>query len=412
MAASRSLHWCQKWDLAAEMDELDHQIRRLGRDRIQRRGSDPREEGTERYACPSLPDGASQPRARLASEDTRERRRQQNDGSGQEREDDGRQQRDGGGLPGERDSVDGDDGEHQSPTLQRRSRLGAVRGTAGGGSQALRLGPGDDRYPVMLSPGGQGATSTGGSAGRRARGPGSAQRHDPSNANSSPAIKRENAGKRREAGLTTLSQAVEEAERAELILKDPRPASCYLVEAEVADEVRAARVHTAEASPRTLRCWRCKRRGHKASQCRATEPAGNTPLTEIVVGRLGTSNGLWLRCVIQGLPVTALVDTGATVSLLQTGLAAKLKSSPSSTWEETDVLLRSVTGEEIHMRGKKRLQVELALIDIPTASLRVGKSRIPLAKQQASSPGVVASAASKASRRSRVSGCGRSSKRT
>ncbi|KAI4896966.1 hypothetical protein NFI96_005596 [Prochilodus magdalenae] len=125
----------------------------------------------------------------------------------------------------------------------------------------------------------------------------SALRHDPSDANSSPAVKRENAGKRREAGrprsgtpnaapgslqrhvrlskVTTLSQAVEEAERAELILKDPRPASCYLVEAEVADEVRAARVHTAEASPRTLRCWRCKRRGHKASQCRATEPAGN-----------------------------------------------------------------------------------------------------------------------------------------
>lgn len=138
-------------------------------------------------------------------------------------------------------------------------------------------------------------------------------------------------------------------------------------------------------------------------------PQAETLQTSLVVGRLGNRSGLWLRCVIKGVPVTALVDTGSTVTLIRPGVLT------GEEWESTDARLSSVTGTQITMGGKRRLRVTVgkmaleqefwlapirdccilgldflrtlgAVLDISRAELRVGQTCIPLATQEQSAP--------------------------
>ncbi|KAL7844430.1 hypothetical protein SRHO_G00229690 [Serrasalmus rhombeus] len=191
--------------------------------------------------------------------------------------------------------------------------------------------------------------------------------------------------------VTSLSQAVEEAERAELILKDVRPAACFQVEVAEEDEPMTAGGKRVQGPP-----------------VRDGVPLkANTLERELVVGRLGTGHGLWLKCTVQGVPVTALVYTGSTVSIIRPGALCLLRKNAAVAWDPTDTMLRSVTGERIKMGGKKRLCVGLAkrtlqhefclapirdacilgldflkalgaVLDIPAAALILGKTRIPL----------------------------------
>ncbi|KAL7841611.1 hypothetical protein SRHO_G00253020 [Serrasalmus rhombeus] len=196
--------------------------------------------------------------------------------------------------------------------------------------------------------------------------------------------------------VTSLSQAVEEAERAELILKDVRPTACYQVE-----PVSRSRAGGKRAQGPPVRD--------------GVPRKANTLERELVVGRLGTGHGLWLKCTVQGVPVTALVDTGSTVSIIRPGALCLLRKNAAVTWDPTDTMLRSVTGERIKMGGKKRLCVGLAkrtlqhefclapirdacilgldflkalgtVLDIPAAALRLGRTRIPLAAPPTAEP--------------------------
>ncbi|KAL7854947.1 hypothetical protein SRHO_G00171370 [Serrasalmus rhombeus] len=276
-----SSQWCQKWDVMAEIDQLEQQILKLSAGKLHRESGGLREVGAGRYAGAALPDGASQPRARLASDE---------------------------------------------PPL------------------ALREGT---------------------------RGPGLAA-----------TVEREEARKGRKTGC-------------------PRS--------------RASHAETRTQGQPVSR----SRAGGKRAQgppVRDGVPLkANTLERELVVGRLGTGHGLWLKCIVQGVPVTALVDTGSTVSIIRPGALCLLRKNAAVAWDPTDTMLRSVTGERIKMGGKKRLCVGLAkrtlqhefclapirdacilgldflkalgaVLDIPAAALILGRTRIPLAAPPTAEP--------------------------
>ncbi|KAL7883168.1 hypothetical protein SRHO_G00008260 [Serrasalmus rhombeus] len=179
----------------------------------------------------------------------------------------------------------------------------------------------------MLSAGGQSATSPGGPSGGGTREPGGPQ-------SDSPSALRKGGGAEREkdwvsspssfahcalapsslqrhvrlSKVTSLSQAVEEAERAELILKDARPAACYQVEVEEEDEPMACQVHSALIPARAaggspIRCWRCKKtrtQGQPVSRPRAggkreqgPPVRGGVPLTANTLEREPCQSSGW-----------------------------------------------------------------------------------------------------------------------
>ncbi|KAJ8348857.1 hypothetical protein SKAU_G00274460 [Synaphobranchus kaupii] len=76
------------------------------------------------------------------------------------------------------------------------------------------------------------------------------------------------------------------------------------------------------------------------------------------VGRLGKASGLYLHCWLDGQACRALVDTGATISLVRPGVLHNTGGPqlPGS-WTPTATPLTSVTGAKMAMRGKKEVKV-------------------------------------------------------
>lgn len=92
---------------------------------------------------------------------------------------------------------------------------------------------------------------------------------------------------------------------------------------------------------------------------REPPPQSLNPLrdTHPVVGRCGSTRGLYLDCIIDGRSCRALVDTGSTICLLRRGVLPETGGSLPKDWTPTHTALYTVTGEKTVMPGKKTLQV-------------------------------------------------------
>ncbi|KAJ8360471.1 hypothetical protein SKAU_G00169960 [Synaphobranchus kaupii] len=76
------------------------------------------------------------------------------------------------------------------------------------------------------------------------------------------------------------------------------------------------------------------------------------------VGRLGKASGLYLHCRLDGQACRALVDTGATISLVRPGVLHNTGGPQlPGAWTPTATPLTSVTGAKMAMRGKKEVKV-------------------------------------------------------
>ena len=69
------------------------------------------------------------------------------------------------------------------------------------------------------------------------------------------------------------------------------------------------------------------------------------------MGRLGKAGGLYLHCRLDGHPYWALVNTGATISLVPP------ETLPDARREPTNTQLKSVTGQKMGMKGKRQVSV-------------------------------------------------------
>ncbi|KAJ8353544.1 hypothetical protein SKAU_G00211110 [Synaphobranchus kaupii] len=76
------------------------------------------------------------------------------------------------------------------------------------------------------------------------------------------------------------------------------------------------------------------------------------------VGQLGKASGLYLHCRLDGQACRALVDTGATISLVWPGVLHNTGGPQlPGAWTPTATPLTSVTGAKMAMRGKKEVKV-------------------------------------------------------
>ncbi|KAJ8351980.1 hypothetical protein SKAU_G00234560 [Synaphobranchus kaupii] len=76
------------------------------------------------------------------------------------------------------------------------------------------------------------------------------------------------------------------------------------------------------------------------------------------VGWLGKASGLYLHCRLDGQACQALVDTGATISLVRPGVLHNIGGPQlPGAWMPTATPLTSVTGAKMAMRGKKEVKV-------------------------------------------------------
>ncbi|KAG2466093.1 WFS1 protein, partial [Polypterus senegalus] len=82
------------------------------------------------------------------------------------------------------------------------------------------------------------------------------------------------------------------------------------------------------------------------------------------VGRCGFSSGLYLDCIIDGQPCSALVDTGSTICLLQRGVLPETAGPLPEDWTPTNTELFTVTGERTVMPAKKLLSVVVGMSQI------------------------------------------------
>ncbi|KAJ8364486.1 hypothetical protein SKAU_G00133170 [Synaphobranchus kaupii] len=79
------------------------------------------------------------------------------------------------------------------------------------------------------------------------------------------------------------------------------------------------------------------------------------------VGRLGKASGLYLHCRLDGQACQALVDTGATISLVRPGVLHNTGGPQlPGAWTPTTTPLTSVTGAKMAMRGKKEVKVTVS----------------------------------------------------
>ncbi|KAJ8369429.1 hypothetical protein SKAU_G00094570 [Synaphobranchus kaupii] len=79
------------------------------------------------------------------------------------------------------------------------------------------------------------------------------------------------------------------------------------------------------------------------------------------VGRLGKASGLYLHCRLDGQACRALVDTGATISLVRPGVLHNTGGPQlPEAWTPTATPLTSVMGAKMAMRGKKEVKVTVS----------------------------------------------------
>ncbi|KAJ8346684.1 hypothetical protein SKAU_G00280850 [Synaphobranchus kaupii] len=79
------------------------------------------------------------------------------------------------------------------------------------------------------------------------------------------------------------------------------------------------------------------------------------------VGRLGKASGLYLHCRLDGQACRALVDTGATISLVRPGVLHNTGGPQlPGAWTPTPTPLTSVTGAKLAMRGMKEVKVTVS----------------------------------------------------
>ena len=82
--------------------------------------------------------------------------------------------------------------------------------------------------------------------------------------------------------------------------------------------------------------------------------------SQLRLGRLGQTNGLYLDCTLDGTPCRALVDTGSTISLVRPGTLPGTDGPRPRGWRPTKLGITTVTGERARMQGEGSLQVTVA----------------------------------------------------
>ncbi|KAF7654556.1 hypothetical protein LDENG_00068320 [Lucifuga dentata] len=82
------------------------------------------------------------------------------------------------------------------------------------------------------------------------------------------------------------------------------------------------------------------------------------------IGRLGHAHGLYVICSLDGNPCQALVDTGATNSIVHPGVLPETNSWWPAGWACTTCKIRTVTGGQARMRGKHLLQVKVGGVEV------------------------------------------------
>ncbi|KAJ8346737.1 hypothetical protein SKAU_G00281380 [Synaphobranchus kaupii] len=89
-------------------------------------------------------------------------------------------------------------------------------------------------------------------------------------------------------------------------------------------------------------------------------------------GRLGKASGLYLHCWLDGQACRALVDTGATISLVRPGVLHNTGGPQlPGAWMPTATPLTSVTGAKMAMRGKKEVKVTVSGQECPSPTTRL-----------------------------------------
>ncbi|GBN23365.1 hypothetical protein AVEN_43980-1, partial [Araneus ventricosus] len=113
-------------------------------------------------------------------------------------------------------------------------------------------------------------------------------------------------------------------------------------------------------------CWKCSKKGHVQRKCQAiTSNQENSSLNRApekgprVSSLSGKKNGLYLEGSICGIQCLMLVDTGASITLLRTDLAQKLKEQLIYT--APNISLKTATGEKTEIRGKLDASIECGL---------------------------------------------------
>ncbi|KAJ8333601.1 hypothetical protein SKAU_G00416090 [Synaphobranchus kaupii] len=198
----------------------------------------------------------------------------------------------------------------------------------------------------------------------------------------------------------SISEALSKTTRAEdtlAIRPTPQPTRQHVRVAD-GEEVRWTRTPLQRPARRQGRCYQCDEPGHITRDCpapapkpRKPPPSGNeagtahtalpaqvakilatsveasTSFTKVAehkshprVGRLGKASGLYLHCRLDGQACRALVDTGATISLVRPGVLHNTGGPQlPGAWTPTATPLTSVTGAKMVMRGKKEVKVKV-----------------------------------------------------
>ncbi|KAJ8346508.1 hypothetical protein SKAU_G00279090 [Synaphobranchus kaupii] len=184
----------------------------------------------------------------------------------------------------------------------------------------------------------------------------------------------------------SISEALIKTTRAEdtlAIRPTPQPTRQHVRVAD-GEEVRWTRTPLQRPAGRQGPCYRCDEPGHIARDCPApAHPALPAPVAKIPatsaeastsafekvperkshprVGRLGKASGLYLHCRLDGQACRALVDTGATISLVRPGVLHNTGGPQlPGAWTPTATPLTSVTGAKTAMRGKKEVKVTVS----------------------------------------------------